>query len=411
MTRCLTPTSEVADLLLTTLRVRDHVDITSLRQRWAALDPAGLSALTEYEGSVLWLHRRLREFGLLDVVPGTLAQWLSTRAHRLAARNLLVDAQRDDLVAILNELHVPHVLLKGAARRLVADRYPYADARVTTDVDVLVPEGLAQASWERLRDAGFTAPPGSTAQYDGHFHLPPLVNGRTVNVELHTSTSSYLPAGLAWRRFDTSAQVASCRGGPTRVPAATELLWHAVTQAPLPNPDAFRIRFFQDVAVSWAVGPDIDWGGIASRLASAELPNGAAARRWLGTAARLAGVPDAENPLGPLPALDLLRAMSWRLTVFRLLGAGDRRPARPVWGPHPVSRSRRLLIDEATRIEADLPPGPSLGATWLRQRGRRVMAGAARLCYRGWRTFRPAAIRWEPWPEPGSRALTWPASR
>src|SRR5207245_1426856 len=204
MTRCLTPTSEVADLLLTTLRVRDHVDITSLRQRWAALDPAGLAALTEYEGSVLWLDRRLREF-----------------------------------------------------------------------------------------------------------HLPPLVNGRTVNVELHTSTSSYLPAGLAWRRFDTSAQVASCRGGPTRVPAATELLWHAVTQAPLPNPDAFRIRFFQDVAVSWAVGPDIDWGGIASRLASAELPNGAAARRWLGTAARLAGVPDAENPLGPLPALDLLRAMSW----------------------------------------------------------------------------------------------------
>ena|SRR2546430_14860521 len=87
MTRCLTPTSEVADLLLTTLRVRDHVDITSLRQRWAALDPAGLAALTEYEGSVLWLHRRLREFGLLDVVPGTLAQWLSTRAHRLAARN------------------------------------------------------------------------------------------------------------------------------------------------------------------------------------------------------------------------------------------------------------------------------------------------------------------------------------
>src|SRR5438876_11557720 len=109
MTRCLTPTSEVADLLLTTLRVRDHVDITSLRQRWAALDPAGLAALTDYEGSVLWLHRRFREFGLLDVVPGTLAQLLSTRAHRLAARTLLVDARRADLVAIRNDRPFPHV--------------------------------------------------------------------------------------------------------------------------------------------------------------------------------------------------------------------------------------------------------------------------------------------------------------
>src|SRR5437764_5709390 len=264
MTRCLTPTSEVADLLLTTLRVRDHVDLTSLRQRWAALDPAGLAALTEYEGSVLWLHRRLREFGLLDVVPSTLAQWLSTRAHRLTARNLLVDAQRDDLVAILNDLRVPHVLLKGVARRLVADRYPYADARATSDVDVLVPAELAQSSWEQLLKAGFTATSGQTARYDGHFHLPPLINGRAVHIELHTSTSSCLPAAIAWRRFDRSAQLAACQGGPTRVPGATELFWHAITHAPLPDPLAFRLRFLHDAEVGWAAEAEIDWSEIAS---------------------------------------------------------------------------------------------------------------------------------------------------
>ena len=383
-------TGEVADLLLTTLRLRGDCDVAGLRRRWADLDPAGLAALAEYEGSVLWLHRRLRELGLFDVVPANLSEWLSTRARRLTARNLLVDAQRDDLVAILNDLRVPHVLLKGVARRLVADRYPYADARATSDVDVLVPEQLALSSWEQLLKAGFTATSGRTASYDGHFHLPPLINGRAVNVEIHTSTSSCLPAAIAWRRFDRSAQVAACQGGRTQVPAATELLWHAITHAPLPDPVAFRLRFLQDAEVGWAAGAEIDWSEIASRFGSAELPDRALARRWLGTATQLSGVPDTETYLGSLPALDLSQALSWRLTVFRLLGARDVRATRSIWGRHPVSRARRLLIDEATRAAAELPPLPPLNTTSLHRAGRRVVAGVGRLCYHGWRMFRAA---------------------
>ena len=383
-------TGEVADLLLTTLRLRGDCDVAGLRRRWADLDPAGLAALAEYEGSVLWLHRRLRELGLVDVVPATLSQWLSTRARRLAARNLLVDAQRDDLVAILNDLRVPHVLLKGVARRLVADRYPYADARATSDVDVLVPEQLALSSWEQLLKAGFTATSGRTASYDGHFHLPPLINGRAVNIEIHTSTSNCLPAAIAWRRFERSAQLAACQGGPTRVPAATELLWHAITHAPLPDPLAFRLRFLQDAEVSWAAGAEIDWSEIASRFSSDELPDRALARRWLGTATQLSGIPDTETYLGSLPALDLSQALSWRLTVFRLLGARDVRATRSIWGRHPVSRARRLLIDEATRAAAELPPLPPLNTTSLHRAGRRVVAGVGRLCYHGWRMFRAA---------------------
>src|SRR3989440_12586222 len=130
--------SETADLLLTTLRLHADVDVGALRKRWAASSPAGLATLTEYEGCVLWLHQRLRELCIFDAVPAAFAEWLSQRAHFLVARNLLVDAQRDDLVQILNELRVPHVLLKGSARRLIADRYPYADARSTSDVSLLL---------------------------------------------------------------------------------------------------------------------------------------------------------------------------------------------------------------------------------------------------------------------------------
>ncbi len=390
MTRPPSTAGEAADLLLETLRLHAGVDSAALKERWAAVNAAGLAALAEYEGCVIWLHRRLKELRLLEVVPADFAQWLATRAHYLAAWNLLVDAQRDDLVRILNELQVPHVLLKGAARRLLADRYPYADARTTSDVDVLVPAHLALPTWERLRGAGFAPAPGRGIRYDSHFHLPPLQNGRAVKLELHTSVSRSVAAPLAWHRIEGSAQVVQCKGGPTRVPAATELLWNAITHAPLPRPHAFRIRFFQDATVVCAPDATLDWQEMAARLGSGEIADRALARRWLGSALLLSGIPDTQSPLGPLPPLDLSHALRWRLTVFRQLGAGSHRAAGSVWGPHPVSRIRRLLIDEATRAELSLPLTPPRAATPLDRVGRRVIGGAARLCYRGSRVLSQA---------------------
>jgi len=382
--------AEAADLLLETLRPHGDVDIAALRERWAAVIPAGLGALAEYEGCVLWLHRRFRELCLLDAAPAAFSQWLSTRAHQLAARNLLVDAQRDALVRILNELGVPHMLLKGAARRLLADIYPYADARSTTDVDVLVPAELARSTWLRLQGAGFAAAPDTGGVYRSHFHLPPLRNGHSVTVELHMSTSNFVPAALAWRRLASTGRVAMCTGEPTRVPGATELLWHAITHAPLPHPHAFRLRYFQDALVVWAAAEEVDWGEIAFRLCTNELPHRALARRWLGAAARLAQLPDAARLLRPLPAPDLSKVLRWRLSVWRLLGDRGRRLPRPVWGSHPVSRGRRLLIDAGTRAELRLPSPPLRDATSLGRLGRWVAAGAAGTCYRAWCGFTAA---------------------
>src|SRR5881628_2700633 len=126
-------TDEAAEVVLETFRPGAASDAAGLSRRWAALDPTGLPALAEYEGCVLWLYQRLQELRILDAVPAAFAERLSTRAHRLMAHNLLVDAQRDELVRLLNEFRVPHVLLKGAARRLLAVVYPYGSARTTTD--------------------------------------------------------------------------------------------------------------------------------------------------------------------------------------------------------------------------------------------------------------------------------------
>jgi hypothetical protein len=386
--------------LLETLRLHGDTDVAALRSRWAALGPAGLAALVDYESCVLWLQRRAHELDLLDLVPASFAQRLSGRAHHVAARNLLVDAQRNELVAILNELRVPHVLLKGAALRLVSHVYPYADARRTTDVDVLLPGAVARFTWLRLQTAGFASAPDPGGVYDNHFHLPPLRNGKAVTVELHTSTSGALPPQAAWSRFDGQGQIVTCPGGPTQVPSATELLWHAITHAPLPHPYAFRIRFLQDAAVVWAAAADIDWEEIATRLAGNELPHPALGRCWLGTAGRLAGLTDTDRALGALPALDLSRAFSWRLSVFRQGRAGGLRDHRPVWGPHPISRGRRLLIDAGTRAELRLPPTQSGSVAPLDRLGRWVAAALARVCYRAWRNLSRASV-----PLEGNREL------
>ena len=380
----MTPRAVVA-LLLQTLRLRGDVDVADLRRHWAALDPAGLAALLQYEGCVLWVHQRLRELQLLELAPPPFAGWLTAQARRLTARNLLVDAQRDALVRILNELQVPHVLLKGAARRLLTRIYPYVGARATSDVDVLVPQEAARPTWVHLQTVGFVPTPDPARRYDGHFHLPPLENGKAVAVELHTSTSKFVPAPIAWRRLHDNARVVACRGGPTRVPSATELLWGAVTHAPIPYPAAFRMRYFHDATVGWAAGPEVDWGEIDRRLASPEVPNDGLTRRWLGTAAQLCGSAGGEPALGTLPHLDLGRALNWRLAVFRLVGDSERGATGSVWGRQPLSRGRRLLIDEATRVELHLPHSPPRHVTALHRPGRRVAAAAARLCYRGWR--------------------------
>lgn len=378
---------DAAPLLLATLRLRRTGASDELREAWRTVDSAGLAHLVAFEGCPLWLYRRLKELDVVrDLDPG-LAQWLTLRARQTTTRNLLVDAQRDALIQILNDLAVPHVMLKGAARRLVAHRYPYADARATSDVDVLLPPHLARPTWERLRRLGFRPGTHRPQMYESHIHLPPLRNGRNVAVELHTSTSLAVPPDVAWRRLAGTAGPVRAGATATRVPAATELFWHAVTHAPLRWPDAFRLRFLQDAAVVWATGEEIDWGEIVARFGGGEVTHVGPARAWLGAAAWLAGSPQIDRRLGVGGAFDLARALQWRLGVLRRWAPAGV-PARAATDRAPRMRLCRLLMAEGTRIELGLGPTPQpAGTRVLPAFGRRILAGVARLCYHAWLTL------------------------
>src|SRR5207302_3005129 len=116
----------------------------------------------------------------------------------------------------------------------------------------------------------------------------------------------------------------------------------------------FRFRYFQDVALADGVAPEVDWNEIAARFASPELPYKGHARQWLGTALRLASLRSTEDHLGALPPIDLSRALQWRVVIFRRLEPAAQEARRRVWGPQPISRLRRLLIEEATCTELGL---------------------------------------------------------
>lgn len=360
-------------VLLDTIRLGQEWDPAGVRAAWSGLEPAGLSGLVRREGCALWLYRRLKDAGAENAPRSPFGPWLAKHARDLTARNLLVDVEVARLAQWLSRHHYPHVWLKGAARRLGAARYPFADARGTHDVDLLVPQDRARKIWEELQRTGYQRAGEFDRTPEHHFHLPPLLGADRVAVELHLATSKHESPAEAWRRA-TSAGVKIARDGLTYfIPSATELLWHSVTHGLLHGTAAFRLRYFQDASVILASGEPIDWELIARRLSSPEVPSQVLVLTWLGAAARLAGYTLPEELARAVP-FDTPRVLHWRLNVHRR------------WAHHP--RMVEKLIEEGTRAEVGWPIMPAVRGTSpaIRLR-RRLAAMAARATYRVWRIF------------------------
>jgi len=360
------------DLLLATLRLGGDVAPEGLRAAWRALPATGLDRLIQFEGCELWLHRRLAQIGAVEPGGAPFTGWLAQRARDTAARNLLVDAQTVDVLRVLTAHEVPHVLLKGTARRALAPRLPFADARATHDVDVLVPAARAEEAWLRLCAAGYELVRPKGAIRPGHFHLPPLWNTARVAVELHTSTGPLVSPAEAWRRATAGGCGLEWDGVHVHVPAATELLWHGLTHAVRHRADTFRLRFLLDGTTILAAGVALDWEAIACRLGTTEAAPVTVAHAWLGAAAELADVPLPRAVCDSEVRFDLARALRWHQSVLRVLP--------------PNGRFADVLAAEGARLE--------LGEEWghaprptspLRLGARQVRAAAARGAYRVWR--------------------------
>lgn len=306
-----------ADVLLATLRPGGAPAADQLRDAWPRADLRGLRRLIEFEGSALWTYRRLRQLDILAALDPGFASWLSDEGRDAAARNLLIDAEADAVARTLDRLGIPGVFMKGTARRLVADRYPMADARRTSDVDVLVPGTGAWDLWYELRRQGYERTNPAKPPRPEHHHLPALMNDRRVGVEIHTTHARGVDPAVSWRRhFVNSASVV--RDGVTfRVPSATELFWTATAHALLiPDLSFFLVRLL-DTALVWASGAAIDWDEVARRIDAKEIVDSGAAGAWLDAARQLAGQEVPAALAGRVMPYDLPRELRLRFAVLR----------------------------------------------------------------------------------------------
>jgi hypothetical protein len=326
-------TVRTAALLLETLRLDEHAEPEELRAAWMNADTTRLGLLVQFEGCALWLRRRLGEINALDAGDRRFRVWLEHRSREISARNILVDAQTDRVARALSDGDVPFVLIDGAARRALVDTVPYADARATNDVDVLIPAESARHAWDHLRRVGYEPAvlpaDRSSVTQAGHFHLQTMWDRWRVAVELHTSTSHAVSAGEAWRRVSSGARRVERAGALVSVLSdPTELVWEALTQALEHDWEAFRLRFLLDATVIWAAGMSVNWAEITRRLDAPEVRNRYYAVQWLGAAAALAGVSLPEELADRVKPFDLRLVLTSRLALIRRMTLHGRLGAR-----------------------------------------------------------------------------------
>ncbi len=370
-------TSSAVSRLLMVLQLRGTPTSADTAALWRDLTSCrGLVQLIEGEGATLWLYRRFHDLQQpLDGAPGPA---LRQSAHTGLLQGLRIDGELRTVAAILRAAGLPFAPIKGPARRIAKDAYAYADARSTSDVDLLLPAGRVRAAWDMLVRHGYRPAGDGSASGTDHFHLPPLLGPADVAVELHSSTMPWLDPAEAWQRHAIEGETMSWEGDQYTISCATELLWHGLAHAFIDGAEGFRLRTFLDGAVIIGSERAIDWPRVAGRIARGEIrgaEGGAAVppvmlHRWIATAAMLAGaaVPDEFTAAGRFP---LARILRWKLMVIRS-SAGR--------------AGRQRLIEEAVRSELGMALTPTpRGASPLVRGRRRVATALARAGYGAWR--------------------------
>jgi Uncharacterised nucleotidyltransferase len=372
-------TPETVRLLLQTLRLRSTLSPIEAQSAWSRADVRGLCRLVAFEGAEVWLYRRVRT---LEVqLPQNVMGALRDAAHRAEAIGLRVDAQTSSVLRLLEEARIPWALIKGQARRAATERYPYANARRVSDVDVLLPEERAGDAWELLLQNQYQPCYPGPSPWKVTHHRPVIWDENRIAIELHTTTTDAVPAPEAWRRATEGSDTVRWNGGSVAVPGATELVWQALAHAVQDGANGCRLKDFLNVAAVLAEQPPIAWGVVEERIVSGEVRDRihgrpvspSRIRRWLASAADLGG---ASLPAALVSAgrLDLDHLLLWRGMIL-----GSR-----------LGRSvRGRLLEEGVRVEIPMPLTPAVkGTGFARQARRRSTSLIARALYVAWRAWR-----------------------
>jgi hypothetical protein len=243
------------------------------------------------------LRRRLEDAGALAAVPAPVRGHLDSEAAAARYRKQMVLRELHELAGALDSAAAPLVLVKGAA--YVVQRLRVADARVVSDVDLLVPQPRLDAIETRLVEAGWQ--PVDVDPYDDRYYrewsheVPPMrYPGHALELDLH---HAILPP-ISRVRADPTLLFAGSRpvaGTTFRVLAPEDQIAHACVHTFVDSDLADRLRDVVDLdglLREFAEQPGF-WDRLCARAAELGLGRGV----WYGLryAERLVGTPVPES--------------------------------------------------------------------------------------------------------------------
>ncbi len=203
-------------------------------------------------------------------LPSDVSGFLSTVTTLNLERNEWISSEVESVVALLNQIGIEPVLLKGAAY-LVIGVFANPAERYLVDVDLLIPNEHLEAAAALLIKNGFVR--DDTDRF-GRFrhHHPPLVRPGCVSVEIHHRLAmgragSILPAQ------EVLARATPCSFGTSRarVPCPQHLVTHLILHSQLVHPYNERIwpplrAVYDLVKLQNRFAESIDWETIGRRF-------------------------------------------------------------------------------------------------------------------------------------------------
>lgn len=256
----------------------------------------------------------LRSKNVVEAVPQDVVDFFDGMAILNRQRNEQLVAEAVELTAMLNEVHVVPVFLKGAAH-LLSGLYPDPAERLMSDLDVLVPSDQLSACAAHLCTKGYQTL--TDANYSGHHHYQPLGRpDRIAIVELHEEPLDLPYRGLLTSQAVFNEAIVLKRGcAKLAVPSGRCRLVHVVAHAQLADHaylyGKFVLRELLDFALLHeAFAREIDWRELEEQFAACRA--GVALEFHLLAASRLFKIPIDPRIEISLTARALYRRAFWQ---------------------------------------------------------------------------------------------------
>ena len=189
-------------------------------------------------------------------------------------RNERLRRQLEQVARALNDAGIEPTLLKGAAY-LIGDVYPASAARLTGDLDILVPQHRGRDAIAAMQSIGF----GSDLPIpESHHHFPRMRHIETdILIDVHTRLQHDLSdpiVPVAW--VHEQSQLIEFRGTRVRMPPPTILVGHNIVHDQLNHERYARktieLRQLLDLAILRSrYEQQIDWGELDRRFSSVGL--------------------------------------------------------------------------------------------------------------------------------------------